>query len=305
MLAGALGLQGTLFLGGILDNSLGFVITLLLALLESTASWGTEFPRLLGTACDGGVLLHILLGDRADLLGPLGALGVGGVARSLIFTFLLNFSGALNNIIFDIMNLLLGPALGLVFCSANLRSLDVTVLHKRSSADFNSLVECNLLVLNETALPEVLLALLFLLGLVVGDIGGVAPLVVGVVTLHNIIVLSLLHHLNLVNTFLAIRSRASSSNSSEANIYIITSLTLVTSSMIMMVIMMSVVMLILVSIEWKGSNKGLSVSLGSIAPELSSPKDTVTTDKEYDKELKHKSVRRCLWRWMFFGGRMT
>ena len=73
--------------------------------------------------------------------------------------------------------------------------------------------------------------------------------------------------------------------------------------MIMMVIMMSVVMLILVSIEWKGSNKGLSVSLGSIAPELSSPKDTVTTDKEYDKELKHKSVRRCLWRWMFFGGK--
>merc|ERR1719320_2132059 len=104
------------------------------------------------------------------------------------------------------MNLLLGPALRFILSSANLRSLHITVLYKRGSADLNGLIESNLLIFNETALPEVLLALLLLLGLVVGDIGGVAPLVIRVVTLHNIIIFSLLHHLNLVNTFLAIRS---------------------------------------------------------------------------------------------------
>jgi len=285
MLASSLGLKRTLFLGGILDNSLGFVVTLLSALLESTTCRGTEFPRLLSTSSDRGVLLHILLGDRAHLLGPLGALGVGCVSRGFILTLFLNLGPALNNIILNIMNLLLGPALRFILSSADLRSLHITVLYERGSADLNGLIESNLFVFDETVLSEVLLTLLLLLGLVVGDIGGVAPLVIRVVTLHNIIILSLLHHLNLVNTFLAIRSRASSSNSSEANIYIITSLTLVTPSMIMMVIMMSVMMLILVSIEREGSNKGLSVSLGSIAPELSSPKDTVTTDKEYDKKL--------------------
>merc|ERR1711935_1007577 len=115
------------------------------------------------------------------------------------------------------MNLLLCPALGLILSSANLRSLDITVLYKRSSADLNSLIESNLLILNETVLPEVLLALLLLLGLIVGDIGGVAPLVVGVITLYHIIILCLLHHLHLVNALLAISSRASSSHISKAD----------------------------------------------------------------------------------------
>merc|ERR1712106_1053922 len=100
MLAGTLGLKSTLFLGSILDNSLGFVKTLLSTLLESTTSWGTELPGLLGTSGDWGVLLHLLLGDRAYLLG---ALGVGGVSRGFILTLLLNLSCALNNIILNIM----------------------------------------------------------------------------------------------------------------------------------------------------------------------------------------------------------
>merc|ERR1712027_193747 len=163
MLASSLGLKGTLFLGSILNNSLGLVITLLSSLLESTTSWGTQLSWLLGTSGDGGVLLDILLGNIAHLLGPLGALGVGGVARCLILTFLLNFSSALNNIILNIMNLLLGPALRLVFSSTDLRSLDITVLDKRSSTDLDSLIESNLLVFYETALSEVLLALFLLL----------------------------------------------------------------------------------------------------------------------------------------------
>ena len=62
----------------------------------------------------------------------------------------------------------------------------------------------DLLVLNEARLPEVLLALLLLLGVVVGDVGGVTSLVVAVVTLDHVIVLSLLNHLDLVNTSLAV-----------------------------------------------------------------------------------------------------
>merc|ERR1719431_1730883 len=98
-------------------------------------------------------------------------------------------------------------ALRLILSSADLRPLLITFFDEWSSADCNSLIEGNLLVCNETVLPEVLLALLLLLGLVVGGVGGVAPLVIGVVTLDHIVILSLLHHLHLVNTLLAIRSR--------------------------------------------------------------------------------------------------
>merc|ERR1719273_2498612 len=191
MLAGPLGLQGTLLLRGILHNSLDLVVALLGALLGATACWGTELPGLLGTSGDRGVLLHLLLGHAANLPGPLGALGVGGVSRGLVLTLLLNLSGALDDIVLQIVDLLLGPALGFVLGPADLGSLDITILDKRGPADLSSLVEGNLLVLDETVLPEVLFAVLLLLGLVLGDIGGVAPSVVGVVALDNIIVLDL------------------------------------------------------------------------------------------------------------------
>jgi len=225
MLAGSLGLQGTLFLGGILHNSLGLFVTLLRTLLESTACRGTELPGLLGAASDRGVLLHWLLGDRAHLPGPLGTLGVGGVSRSLVLALLFNLGGALNNVILHIVDLLLGPALGFILGPANLRSLDITILDKRGPADLSSLVEGNLLVLNETVLPEVLFAVLLLLGLVVGDIGGVAPPVVGVIALDNIIVFGLFDHLDLVDTPLAVSTRTSSCNGREAHVGVI-SLTL-------------------------------------------------------------------------------
>merc|ERR1719348_1752526 len=120
------------------------------------------------------------------------------------------------------MNLLLGPALRLVFSSADLRSLDITILDARSSADGNGLIESNLFILDETALSEVLLAFFLLLRLVVCDIGGVASFIIRVITLDNIIILSLFNHLNLVNASLAIGTRSSSSNCRETNIYIIT-----------------------------------------------------------------------------------
>ena len=86
---GSLGLQGTLFLGGILDNGLGLVIAHLSTLLESTTSRGAQLSGLLGTSDDGSVLLHILLGNAADFSGPLGALGERGVAFRLVLTFLI------------------------------------------------------------------------------------------------------------------------------------------------------------------------------------------------------------------------
>jgi len=203
VLASTLGLQRTRFLGSILDNSLGFVITLLSSLSESTASRSAKFPGFLSTSGDGRILLDILLGNRAHFLGPLGALGVGGVATGLILTLLLIDSFTFNNIIFNIMFLLLGPALALVLGTADLRSLNIAILHKRSTADSNGLVESNLLVFDEAVFPEVLVTLFLLLGFVVGDICGVAPFVIRVITLNNIIIFGLFDHLNFVNATLA------------------------------------------------------------------------------------------------------
>merc|ERR1711962_1637137 len=217
MSTGSLGLQGALLLGGILDNSLGLVITDLSTLLESTASRGTQLPRLLGTSSDRGVFLHTLLVDIAHLSGPLGALGEGGVTTGLILT--------LFNIIFNIMFLLLGPALRLILGSTDLRALHITVLNQGSSAHLHCLIEGNLLIVDEAVLPEVLLTFLLLLGLVVGYIGGVASPVIGMVTLDNLIIFSLLHHLDLVNAPLSISTRSCSSNSSKAHINTIRSLT--------------------------------------------------------------------------------
>ncbi len=216
--AGPLGLQATLFLGGILDNCLGFVIALLRSLLESTTCRGTDLPGLLGATSDGGVLLDLLLGCLADLPRPLGALGEGGVASSLVLTLLILDCLALNYIILHIMDFLLGPALRLILSPADLRALDSTVLDKRCAADLDCLIEGNLFILNEAVLPEVLFAFLLLLRLIVGHIGGVAPLVIAVVTLHNIIVLSLLNHLNLVNTPLSISTSLGSSNGTKTHI---------------------------------------------------------------------------------------
>merc|ERR1719397_52329 len=204
MLASPLGLKATLLLGGVLDHGLHLVKALLISLLEATASRGTELPGLLGASSDGGVLLHGLLGHGADLLGPLGALGVGGVAAGVVLALLLNLCPALDHIVLHVVHLLLGPALGLILSPADLGALNVAVLHQRGPAHGGCLVEGDLLVLDEAALPEVLLAVLLLLGLVVGGVGGVTPPVVGVVALHHVVVLRLLHHLHLVDAPLPI-----------------------------------------------------------------------------------------------------
>merc|ERR1711863_143305 len=294
VLTGPLGLQRTLLLGGVLDDSLDLVVTLLISLCEPTASGGAELPGLLGAAGDGGVLLHVLLGDTAHLPRPLGALGVGGVTGGLVLALLLHLSPALHHVVLDVVNLLLGPALGLVLRPADLGSLDITVLHQRSPADLNSLIESDLLVLDETVLPEVLLALLLLLGLVVGDVGGVAPLVVAVVALHHVVVLGLLHHLHLVDTPLTVRPGGGGGNSGKAHINISRSLTLGTAgqglrgsslSVVFVVAVVAVgVVSLLVGVEGESANEGLAVP-GGLFSQTPGPQDTLPSDDENKKQL--------------------
>jgi len=216
VLAGSLGLEVTLLHWGVLNKGLLLVMTHLLARDQSTSSRSAKCNGFLGTSSDGSELLDGLLGDAADLLGPLGALGVGGVATGLILALLLIDSLALDNIILNIMLLLLGPALRLVLSSTDLVSDLVTVLDERSTADLNSLGDGLGLVLDEAALPEVFITFFLLLRLIVGHVGCVTSLVVGVVTLDNLVILNLLNHLNLVNTTFATILR-SSSNISKAD----------------------------------------------------------------------------------------
>ena len=193
-------------------------------MFKSTAGRGAQLTWLLGTSGDGSVLLDLLLLNRANLSGPLGALGLGGVARGLILALLVLDGLTGDNIILNIVLLLLGPALRLIFSSADLRALNFTILDQGSSTNFNSLIESDLFIVNEAVLPEVLLALLLLLGLVVGHVCGVAPPVVGVITLDSLVILSLLNHLDLVYTLLTVGARAGGSNGSKADIGVIRAL---------------------------------------------------------------------------------
>ena len=123
MFAGSLGLQVTLLHRGVLNKGLLLVVTHLLSLNDrndkirkkltrktneityrdkSTSSRSTKCNRFLGTSGDGSEFLDRLLGDGADLLGPLGALGVGRVAAGLILTLLFIDSLALNHIVINL-----------------------------------------------------------------------------------------------------------------------------------------------------------------------------------------------------------
>merc|ERR1719268_363221 len=154
------------------------------------------------------------------------------------------------------MNLLLGPALRLILSPANLGTLNITVLDQGSPADLSSLVEGNLLISNKARLLEVLLTVFLLLGFIVGSVGGVAPPVIGVVTLDHIIILGLLHHLHLVNTLLPSLSNFTKVRSSSLSL---TAHTAFKSRdfMVSMVLMMSISSILLV--ERECSSQRLSI----------------------------------------------
>ncbi len=200
----SLRLQAALLLGRVLHHRLRLVEALLRALREPAPRRRAQLPRLLCAPRDRGVLLHLLLGRLADLARPLGALGEGGVAGRLILALLVLHRLALHHIVLHVMDLLLRPALRLVLRAADLGALDVAVLDKRRAADLDSLIEGDLLVLDEAALAVVLLALLLLLRLVGGDVAGVAAPVVAVIALDDLVILRFLDHLDLVDAALAV-----------------------------------------------------------------------------------------------------
>ena len=167
----------------------------------------------------GGAQLAVLLGTPCHKSGRL-----VGVAGGLVLALLLLDGLALNNVVLDVVLLLLGPALGLVLGPADLGALDVADLDEGGPAHLDGLVDGNLLVVDEAALPEVLLALLLLLGLVVGHVGGVAPPVVGVDTLHSLVILGLLDHLDLVDALLAVGAGPGGGDSAEAHVGVIRAL---------------------------------------------------------------------------------
>ena len=78
--------------------------------------------------------------------------------------------------------------------------LIISHLHKRSPADLVGYVGREFAVLNEAALHEVLLALLLLLGVIHGDQGLGAPLVVAVLAGYLLIILRPLLHKHFVYT---------------------------------------------------------------------------------------------------------
>ena len=73
------------------------------------------------------------------------------------------------------MKLLFGPTLGLVLRPTYLGTLEVAIFYQRGAADRRGHVEANLLVLDETVLPVVLVAFFLLLGGVRREICDVAP----------------------------------------------------------------------------------------------------------------------------------
>merc|ERR1719187_2986656 len=266
MLALLLGLQVAGLLWDFGDNSLGPWEALLWAGLQLAAGWAAELLGDLLTLGLGRVLLDPLLLRLTDLLGPLGTLLLGGVTLSDILALLLLDSLALNHVIFDVVLVVPGLALGLVDGPAFDWALTVT--DEWSVAELDLLLRCNLPVVDEAVLDEVLLALLLLLGLEGGGVGGVALLGVAVLALDDIVVLCLLNHHHLVDTPLA-----SSGNGSNVQGNIIsTSLTRCTSidgivsmGMLMLVVTVSGVAgsLSVALVEWECSPQVLAPPVGT------------------------------------------
>ena len=161
-----------------------------------------------------GVLGDTLLPSRALPPGPLGTLLLGGVSLGHILALLILDILALNNIILDVVLVEPGGAHAL---GDLLAALTRRLIGQRGVTLLDGLLNGDLLVLDETVLPEVLLAVLLLLGLEVSGVGGVAPLGVAMLAGNMVIVLGLLNHDDLVDTTLTSRS-----NVADAQVQVIT-----------------------------------------------------------------------------------
>ncbi|TRY68265.1 hypothetical protein TCAL_16519 [Tigriopus californicus] len=159
--------------------SMGSSTSSLVALVE-----GEGVHQRLGSTLSG----H---GDRGD---------EGGITLSDILALLLLNGLAINDIILDLMLVVTSLTLGLVHGLTFLGSF--ALADQRGVAEPDGFFKGHLSVFDEAALLEVLLALLLLLGLKVGGVGGMASLRVAMVALDLLVVFGLLDHDNLVNTSL-------------------------------------------------------------------------------------------------------
>ena len=156
-----------------------------------------------------------------------------------------------------------GGAGGLVDGPTDHGPRHIAILLYLRAADLHRLVVGLALVLDHANLPEILLALLLLLGLVVGDVGGVAPPVEAVVALHDVIVLDLLHHQHLVKAPLPVRAAPCGRDLREARRSLYRSLTLVPAGKILRGVMIPVTVMVVLVIRVEGEcvHKRLPVSL--------------------------------------------
>jgi len=221
VLARLLGLEVASFLRDFLNNGLFLVKAFLGSRGQDTAGGAAKLTGHLLTLSLRGVLADALAVGLADLLGPFGALLLGGVTLSDIFTLLFLDGLALDNIIFNLMFVITGVTLRFVDSLTLLGAL--TLADERSVAEPDGFLESDLLVFDEARFLEVLLAFLLLLRLEVSGVSGVATLGVGVMALNLLVVFSLLNHDNLVDTTLA-----SGGDSADAQVEVTVSLTGVT-----------------------------------------------------------------------------
>jgi len=213
VLALTLGLEVTGLLGNLLDNGLLLIKALLLT--ADSLKLGAAKLKNDGLALGlGGVLGDTLLPGRALPPGPLGTLLLGGVSLGHILALLILDILALNNVILNVVLVEPGGAHAL---GDLLAALTRRLIGQRGVTLLDGLLNGDLLVLDETVLPEVLLAVLLLLGLEVSGVGGVAPLGVAMLAGNMVIILGLLNHDDLVDTTLT-----SSSNVANAQVQVVT-----------------------------------------------------------------------------------
>jgi len=270
VLARLLGLEVASFLRDFLNNGLFLVKAFLGSRGQDTAGGAAKLTGHLLTLSLRGVLADALAVGLADLLGPFGALLLGGVTLSDIFTLLFLDGLALDNIIFNLMFVITGVTLRFVDSLTLLWALSFT--NQGSVTEFDGLIRGNLLVVNETALDEVLLTFLFLLRLEVSGVGRMTLLAVAMLALNDIIILSLLNHDNLVNA-----SLTGGSNRPNVQGYVILAATLASItgwksrfSMISMFVGMIMVVMIMSSIgpsigliEWESTPQVLALPVGT------------------------------------------
>jgi len=219
MLAIPLGVEGAGFFRFIGHHSLGFLDAAFNPFCESTTCRATQLHRNLYTLCYWAELGLLSFAQGANFFRPLGASCEGGVAGCALLALFFLLSLAFWNIVFNLMFLLIGHTFTLILGGADLLPLLVAVLHQGGPAHVHRHVGRRLAVFYETLLHKIFTALFLLCRGVDGDLGLLAPLVVGVVAGLHVLPHQLLLHDHLLNTPFLLNS--CSSNSIKLHIWLL------------------------------------------------------------------------------------